>query len=89
MSDSLRFRLAANINHAGIALIIEMGELLHLGTSQLDEVDTSKVEPMTSVVAFPLRQRSDQVTEGEIADQVTKNAPKSEDHYFVVPKVIE
>jgi aspartyl-tRNA(Asn)/glutamyl-tRNA(Gln) amidotransferase subunit C len=57
--------------------------------AQLDEVDTSKVEPMTSVVAFPLRQREDKVTDGEIADQVTKNAPKSEDHFFVVPKVIE
>jgi aspartyl-tRNA(Asn)/glutamyl-tRNA(Gln) amidotransferase subunit C len=56
---------------------------------QLDEVDTSKVEPMTSVVAISMRLREDKVTDGEIADQVTKNAPKSEDNFFVVPKVVE
>jgi aspartyl-tRNA(Asn)/glutamyl-tRNA(Gln) amidotransferase subunit C len=56
---------------------------------QLDEVDTSKVEPMTSVVEIAMRLRADKVTDGEIADQVTKNAPKSEDHFFVVPKVVD
>jgi aspartyl-tRNA(Asn)/glutamyl-tRNA(Gln) amidotransferase subunit C len=56
---------------------------------QLDEVDTSKVEPMTSVMPMQLRQRADQVTDGEKAADVTANAPLSEDHFFVVPKVVE
>ena len=56
---------------------------------QLDEVDTKDVEPMTRVVAVDLKQRKDEVTDGEIADQVTKNAPFAEDNFFVVPKVIE
>jgi aspartyl-tRNA(Asn)/glutamyl-tRNA(Gln) amidotransferase subunit C len=56
---------------------------------QLDEVDTAKVEPMTSVVDIAMRLRPDKVTDGEIADQVTKNAPKSEDDFFVVPKVVD
>lgn len=55
----------------------------------LDEVDTKNVEPMTRVVPIELRQRVDKVTDGEIADEVTKNAPKVEDHFFVVPKVVE
>ena len=55
----------------------------------LDEVDTTNVEPMTRVVPIELRQREDKITDGEIADQVTKNAPKVEDHFFVVPKVVE
>lgn len=55
----------------------------------LDEVDTTNVEPMTRVVPIELRQREDQITDGEIADQVTRNAPKVEDHFFVVPKVVE
>jgi aspartyl-tRNA(Asn)/glutamyl-tRNA(Gln) amidotransferase subunit C len=55
----------------------------------LDEVDTRQVEPMTRVVPIELRQREDKVTDGEIADQVTANAPKVEDHFFVVPKVVE
>lgn len=56
---------------------------------QLDEVDTAAVEPMTRVVAQKLKMRDDIVTDGEIADAVTANAPLVEDHYFVVPKVVE
>lgn len=56
---------------------------------QLDEVDTSAVEPMTRVVPIELKKRADEVTDGEIADQVTRNAPMTEDDYFVVPKVVE
>ena len=56
---------------------------------QLDEVDTSTVEPMTRVVAQKLKMREDVVTDGDIADKITANAPLSEDHYFVVPKVVE
>ena len=56
---------------------------------QLDEVDTAAVEPMTRIVPIALRQREDKVTDGEMADAVTKNAPLTEDHFFVVPKVVE
>lgn len=56
---------------------------------QLDEVDTKNVEPMTRVVAQKLKQRRDVVTDGEKAGEVTANAPLTEDHFFVVPKVVE
>jgi aspartyl-tRNA(Asn)/glutamyl-tRNA(Gln) amidotransferase subunit C len=56
---------------------------------QLDEVDTANVEPMTRVVAQQLTMRDDVVTAGDIADAITANAPLAEDHYFVVPKVVE
>lgn len=56
---------------------------------QLDEVDTSTVEPMTRVVPIELKKRRDVVTDGEIADDVTRNAPMAENHFFVVPKVVE
>ena len=56
---------------------------------QLDEVDTSGVEPMTRIVPAALKQRKDVVTDGEMADAVTQNAPQTEDHFFVVPKVVE
>ena len=56
---------------------------------QLDEIDTANVEPMTRVVAQSLKKRKDVVTDGEIADEVVKNAPMLDDHYFVVPKVVE
>ena len=56
---------------------------------QLDEVDTSGVEPMTRVVARDLPMRVDVVTDGDIPDDVTANAPQADDQFFVVPKVVE
>ena len=70
------------------ALQTELSGILNW-VAQLDEVDTSAVEPMTRVVPIALPKRKDEVTDGEIPDQVTKNAPQTEDHFFVVPKVIE
>lgn len=57
---------------------------------QLNEVDVEGVEPMTSAVegaALPMRE--DVVTDGGDPTRVLKNAPKSEDGFFVVPKVVE
>jgi aspartyl-tRNA(Asn)/glutamyl-tRNA(Gln) amidotransferase subunit C len=56
---------------------------------QLDEVDTHAVEPMTRVVAMTLKKRPDEVTDGGIADEVVANAPAADDHFFLVPKVVE
>jgi aspartyl-tRNA(Asn)/glutamyl-tRNA(Gln) amidotransferase subunit C len=56
---------------------------------QLGEVDTANVAPMTRVVDQKLKMREDRVTDGEIADDIVKNAPMVDDHYFVVPKVVE
>ena len=56
---------------------------------QLNEVDIDGVEPMTSAVATTLPMRGDVVTEGGDARKVLANAPKSEDGFFVVPKVVE
>ncbi|MFT0891133.1 Asp-tRNA(Asn)/Glu-tRNA(Gln) amidotransferase subunit GatC [Pseudochelatococcus sp. G4_1912] len=57
--------------------------------AQLDEVDVSNVEPMTSVLPMALRQREDVVTDGGYAKVIVANAPQFEDNYFVVPKVVE
>ena len=56
---------------------------------QLDEVDATNVEPMTSVTPMTLKKRTDAVTDGGIADEIVANAPAREDHFFVVPKVVE
>ena len=56
---------------------------------QLDEVDVTGVEPMTRVVPIRLKMRDDVVADGDIAEQVTQNAPMTDDHFFVVPKVVE
>jgi aspartyl-tRNA(Asn)/glutamyl-tRNA(Gln) amidotransferase subunit C len=56
---------------------------------QLDEVDVAGVEPMTSVTPMAMKKRADEVTDGGIADDILKNAPAREDHFFVVPRVVE
>ena len=56
---------------------------------QLSEVNTDGVQPLTSVVEATLRQRQDEVTDGGYPEDIVKNAPNSEDNFFVVPKVVE
>jgi aspartyl-tRNA(Asn)/glutamyl-tRNA(Gln) amidotransferase subunit C len=56
---------------------------------QLNEVDVTGVEPLTSAVDAVLPMREDVVTDGGDAASVTANAPRSEDGFFVVPKVVE
>ena len=68
-----------------------VGELNGIFTwvEQLNEVDVTGVAPMTSVVEQRLKMREDKVTEGGNADALMSNAPGGEDHFFVVPKVVE
>ena len=56
---------------------------------QLNEVDVAGVEPMTSVTPMQLRRREDKVTDGGYPEKIVKNAPLSEDNFFMVPKVVE
>jgi len=56
---------------------------------QLTEVDIEGVEPMTSVMPMEMKKRADVVSDGEIPEKVLANAPATEDHFFLVPKVVE
>ena len=56
---------------------------------QLNEVDVDGVEPMTSVTPMLMKKRQDAVTDGGYADVIVGNAPATEDHFFLVPKVVE
>ncbi|MGA8885426.1 MAG: Asp-tRNA(Asn)/Glu-tRNA(Gln) amidotransferase subunit GatC [Pseudolabrys sp.] len=56
---------------------------------QLAEVKVDGVEPMTSVTPMTMKKRTDAVTDGGIAEDIVRNAPSSDDNYFVVPKVVE
>jgi aspartyl-tRNA(Asn)/glutamyl-tRNA(Gln) amidotransferase subunit C len=57
--------------------------------AQLSEVDVEGVAPMTSVMPMAMKKRADVVTDGGIPEIVVGNAPASEDHFFLVPKVVE
>jgi aspartyl-tRNA(Asn)/glutamyl-tRNA(Gln) amidotransferase subunit C len=73
-------------------------EILHLQeelnailafVEQLATVDVADVEPMTSVTPMAMKKRPDVVTDGEIAEQILRNAPATQDGFFLVPKVVE
>jgi aspartyl-tRNA(Asn)/glutamyl-tRNA(Gln) amidotransferase subunit C len=57
--------------------------------AQLDEVNIEGVEPMTSVTPMAMKKREDVVSDGGIPQDIVKNAPATEDHFFLVPKVVE
>ncbi len=56
---------------------------------ELDEVDVSGVEPMTSVTPMDLKRRADVVTDGGIQQDILRNAPDAREGFFAVPKVVE
>ncbi|MDB5592177.1 Asp-tRNA(Asn)/Glu-tRNA(Gln) amidotransferase subunit GatC [Enterovirga sp.] len=56
---------------------------------QLNEVDITGVEPMSSVTPMRMKMRDDVVTDGGDPKRITANSPLSEDGFFLVPKVVE
>jgi aspartyl-tRNA(Asn)/glutamyl-tRNA(Gln) amidotransferase subunit C len=56
---------------------------------QLLEVDVTGIAPMTSATPMVMKKRADVVTDGGIPDDILKNAPAAQDHFFLVPKVVE
>jgi len=56
---------------------------------QLGEVNVDGVEPMTSVTPMATKMRPDAVTDGDMPDTIIQNAPAHEDHFFLVPRVVE
>ena len=56
---------------------------------QLSEVNIDGVEPMTSVTPMEMKKRIDVVNDGEIPGDIVGNAPETQNHFFLVPKVVE
>lgn len=90
----------ATVRHiASLAQIaVEDAEIAHLQgelnailafVAELDGVDVTGIEPMTSVTPMRMTLRKDEVSDGDIADLVVCNSPMTEDGFFVVPKVVE
>ena len=56
---------------------------------QLNELNSDKVEPLTSILNQSLRSRKDEISDGKIREKILKNSPKENEEFFVVPKVVE
>ena len=56
---------------------------------KLNELNTEKTVPLTSIINASLQSRKDEVLDGKIRDQILKNSPEKNEEFFVVPKLIE
>lgn len=69
-------------------MIQDLSEIL-TWVNQLNEVDTQDIEPLTNMSHEVNVMREDKVENQLDHDRGLKNAPKKDDDYFRVPKVIE
>lgn len=70
------------------ALLASMENVL-TWMEQLNELDTSGVEPLTHITEEINNWRDDVATNGLSREEGLRNAPSHDDTYFKVPKVIE
>ena len=56
---------------------------------KLNELNTDKTTPLTSIINASLKSRKDEVKDGKIRDQILKNSPEKNEEFFVVPKVVD
>ena len=56
---------------------------------KLKELNTDKVEPLTSIAETTLKFRTDEVKSKDIRNKILKNSPEENEDFFVVPKVVE
>ena len=56
---------------------------------KLNELNTDKITPLTSIINASLKTREDEVKDGKIRDQILKNSPEKNEEFFVVPKVVD
>ncbi len=66
----------------------DMGRMLDY-IDQLGELDTEGVEPMSHVFAVQNVFREDAVTNGDMREELLKNAPAEKDGMFMVPRTFE
>lgn len=64
----------------------QLGDVLQY-VNQMNEVDTSNIEPMTQVVDFVNVMREDKVVYEQTKEELMKNAPEQGNGFFKVPKI--
>ena len=50
---------------------------------QLNELNTDKVEPLSSILNTLLRSREDKIIDGKIRDKILKNSPKKMKNFLL------
>ena len=71
-------------------ILVDLNQIIEW-VDQLAEVDTDKISPTFSSFEDDkgMKKREDVVNDGDCREDITINAPNSEEGFFLVPKVIE
>ncbi len=69
-------------------LVREMGEILGY-IDKLNELDTDSIEPTMHALVMTNVLRDDVVAPSLPRDAALRNAPKSDDAYFLVPRILD
>ena len=56
---------------------------------QLNELDTTGIEPMSHIFPVSNVMREDEITNGDGSEATLRNAPERNDDAFIVPKTVE
>ena len=56
---------------------------------QLNDIDTSDIEPLTNPLEKTAKTRDDKVTADNLKKELLEIAPSSNEDYFLVPRVVE
>ena len=71
-------------------ILVDLNQIIEW-VDQLAEVDTDKISPTFSSFEDDkgMKKREDVVNDGDCREDITINAPNSEEGFFLVPKVID
>ena len=69
-------------------IIQDLGNIIEF-VDQLNDADTSNVDPLTNPLEKTAKTRSDQITAKNLKKELLEIAPSSNDGYFLVPRVVE
>ena len=71
-------------------ILVDLNQIIEW-VDQLAEVDTDKISPTFSSFEDDkgMKKREDVVSDGDYREDITINAPNSEEGFFLVPKVID
>ena len=66
----------------------DLSAIMHF-IEKMNELNTDKTTPLTSIINASLKSREDKVDDGKIRDQILENSPEKNKEFFVVPKVVD
>ena len=78
-----------NLSESDIALYTPQLSNIVQFIEQMNQVDTSKVEPLSHPLDISQRLRPDAITEPDLRDKFQRIAPQVSSGLYLVPKVIE